>query len=79
MTKLAEIEVAAAKLSRREQRQLHTFLTRRLEAEQSRKKKTGDPLAAMKVHWQRVRALTHGQSVLTARAQKRFDRALRGE
>src|SRR5579862_2565887 len=77
MSTLTEIEAAAAKLPRREQRQLHAFLTKQLKPAAVTKAKAADPLAGLKAHWRRIEALTGGKPVLTRRAQERFNRALR--
>jgi len=78
MSTLAEIEAAAAKLSRREQRQLHAFLTRQLKSAAPTKVESEDPLAGIRAHRERMLALTGGQPVLTQKEWKRLAKAIGG-
>ena len=79
MSTLTEIEAAAAKLSRREQRQLHAFLTRQLKsAVRTKAEETADPLAGIRAHHERMLAMTGGQPVLTQKEWKRLAKAICG-
>jgi hypothetical protein len=79
MSTLTEIEAAAAKLSRREQRQLHAFLTKQLETVAPSKRKAADPLESIRAHRERMLALAEGKPALTQKGWKVLAKAIRGE
>jgi hypothetical protein len=79
MSTLTEIEAAAAKLPRREQRQLHAFITKQLKLAATAKAEIEDPLAGIRAHRERMLALTGGQPMLTQKEWKRLAKALGGK